>query len=179
MPATVRVLMDTPPNCRDASITAISGQPFVIDDLPCDDFDDDLLTIYVDDPAHGTIAFPDDGSVVYTPTAGYVGPDSFTYYAEEDEFGLQSPFDATMEHHGHARAGSGGDADPGGQAPGQCPGSCPGIWRHRWSRSRTRPRSRRSRITLSTSENATATLTLTLDKATARKLHLGRTVGGR
>ena len=31
------------------------------------------------DPAHGTVTVNSDGSYVYTPTAGYAGPDSFTY----------------------------------------------------------------------------------------------------
>jgi hypothetical protein len=33
------------------------------------------------DPAHGTLRLGSDGSFTYTPNAGYVGPDSFTYRA--------------------------------------------------------------------------------------------------
>ena len=40
--------------------------------------------------------FPDDGTVIYTPTPGYVGPDSFVYWAQEDDpDGLDSD-NATM-----------------------------------------------------------------------------------
>ena len=34
-------------------------------------------------PAHGSISFSSDGSFTYTPTAGYTGPDSFTYHASD------------------------------------------------------------------------------------------------
>ncbi|MDA0704661.1 MAG: Ig-like domain-containing protein [Proteobacteria bacterium] len=35
-------------------------------------------------PAHGTVTLSDDGSFVYTPDAGYVGADSFTYRVIDD-----------------------------------------------------------------------------------------------
>ncbi|MGH9281038.1 MAG: Ig-like domain-containing protein [Acidimicrobiales bacterium] len=46
------------------------------------DTDGDALTATVaDEPAHGTVAVQPDGSFTYTPSAGYVGADSFTYSA--------------------------------------------------------------------------------------------------
>jgi VCBS repeat-containing protein len=48
------------------------------------DFDGDLLTaILVSDVTHGTLAFNDDGSFIYTPDANYSGSDSFTYKAND------------------------------------------------------------------------------------------------
>ena len=40
---------------------------------------DTLSAVKVTNPAHGTVAVNDNGSFGYTPTTGYVGPDSFTY----------------------------------------------------------------------------------------------------
>ena len=37
--------------------------------------------VKVTDPAHGSVTLNADGSFTYTPTSGYVGPDSFTYSA--------------------------------------------------------------------------------------------------
>ena len=48
------------------------------------DADGDVLTaVKVTDPAHGTLVLADDGSFTYTPDAGYVGEDSFTYQADD------------------------------------------------------------------------------------------------
>jgi VCBS repeat-containing protein len=44
---------------------------------------DTLSATLVDSPSHGTITFNNDGSFNYTPTAGYVGADSFTYKAND------------------------------------------------------------------------------------------------
>ncbi|HZI20287.1 MAG TPA: Ig-like domain-containing protein [Pyrinomonadaceae bacterium] len=44
-------------------------------------------------PAHGTLALNANGSFVYTPAAGYVGPDSFTYRASD---GLLQSVPATV-----------------------------------------------------------------------------------
>ena len=38
-------------------------------------------------PAHGTLTLSPDGSFTYTPAAGYVGPDAFTYRAVEGTLG--------------------------------------------------------------------------------------------
>lgn len=48
------------------------------------DMDGDALTaVEVTDPAHGMLTLNGDGSFVYTPDAGYVGSDSFTYLAND------------------------------------------------------------------------------------------------
>jgi gliding motility-associated-like protein len=38
----------------------------------------------VDQPAHGTVTVNADGTVVYTPAAGYSGPDTFTYRVQDE-----------------------------------------------------------------------------------------------
>lgn len=48
------------------------------------DGDGDSLTAVLDtDVTHGTLSLNADGSFVYTPTVGFVGADSFTYYASD------------------------------------------------------------------------------------------------
>ena len=48
------------------------------------DADGDTLTaIKVTNPAHGTVTVSANGAISYVPTAAYVGPDSFTYKAND------------------------------------------------------------------------------------------------
>jgi autotransporter-associated beta strand protein len=42
-----------------------------------------LTAVLVSGPAHGTLTLQADGSFLYTPAAGYTGPDSFTYQAND------------------------------------------------------------------------------------------------
>ncbi len=46
---------------------------------------DPLVAVTVAGPAHGTLALNTNGSFTYTPAAGYVGGDSFTYKANDAE----------------------------------------------------------------------------------------------
>jgi VCBS repeat-containing protein len=48
-----------------------------------------LTAIKVTDPAHGQVTLASNGSFTYTPTTGYIGPDSFTYKANDGT--LDSP----------------------------------------------------------------------------------------
>ena len=48
------------------------------------DLNADFLTaIALSQPAHGKLQFNSNGSFLYKPVAGYVGPDSFTYQASD------------------------------------------------------------------------------------------------
>jgi len=48
------------------------------------DADGDTLTAaLVNGPVHGTLSLAANGSFIYTPTIGYVGSDSYTYYAND------------------------------------------------------------------------------------------------
>jgi hypothetical protein len=54
------------------------------------DVDGDALTaVKVNNPTHGVVVLAADGSFSYTPTAGYVGPDVFSYRASDGD--LTSP----------------------------------------------------------------------------------------
>jgi hypothetical protein len=44
---------------------------------------DPLTPQLVSGPAHGTLALNEDGSFIYTPSTGYLGPDSFTYQVSD------------------------------------------------------------------------------------------------
>ncbi len=46
---------------------------------------DPLTAILVSDPSHGSVSLSSDGSFTYTPAAGYVGTDSFTYKANDGQ----------------------------------------------------------------------------------------------
>ena len=73
-----------PPVANPDSYTATSGVPLVItapgvlaNDTGPAGFP--LTAVLASNPAHGTLIFNGDGSFTYTPTAGYVGTDSYTY----------------------------------------------------------------------------------------------------
>ena len=44
---------------------------------------DPLTAVVATRPAHGTLTLNANGSFTYTPAAGYVGTDSFTYMAND------------------------------------------------------------------------------------------------
>lgn len=79
---------DVPAGTADSYITN-SGTPLNVPaatGVLANDTDADgnpLTAILVTNPAHGTLALNGDGSFVYTPTANFSGPDSFTYRAND------------------------------------------------------------------------------------------------
>ena len=75
---------NTPPSCFSSmQIFAQSGSATFLPAPPCADDDDDPLTFeIVDEPDHGTIT-EQNGNRFYTPDAGYTGPDSFTFRAND------------------------------------------------------------------------------------------------
>jgi hypothetical protein len=73
------------PVCTGHAVAATAGQPVTVP-LGCSDPNLDPLTLSVaGGPAHGTLGAIDQasGTVVYTPAAGYHGPDSFTVQATD------------------------------------------------------------------------------------------------
>ncbi len=57
-----------------------------IEGVLANDYDEegDALTAYLDsDPQYGQVALQQGGSFVYTPSPGYVGPDSFSYHLND------------------------------------------------------------------------------------------------
>ncbi|HGY5137091.1 TPA: Ig-like domain-containing protein, partial [Citrobacter braakii] len=64
---------------HDDSRTAHAGAPVTVDVLTNDGFTNgDKAITGVTDGAHGTVSISN-GQVIYTPTSGYVGTDTFTY----------------------------------------------------------------------------------------------------
>jgi hypothetical protein len=72
--------VQTAPVAANDSQTVLQGSTLIFDPRANDlDADGDPLAITaVSSAAHGTVSYSA-GSVIYTPAAGYVGPDSFTY----------------------------------------------------------------------------------------------------
>jgi len=70
-----------PPQCEDVAELTQSGAPVTVA-LVCDDEVDSPLTYRIaSGPANGTLGPIVNGSVTYTPAAGFSGVDSFTYQA--------------------------------------------------------------------------------------------------
>jgi hypothetical protein len=89
---------------------------------------DALTAVKATDPAHGTLAFAEDGSFTYTPTADYVGEDTFTYTVNDgradsasttvtidvfdpDTDDDQLPDEWEIEHFGNLDQGADDDSD--------------------------------------------------------------------
>ena len=80
--ATVSVTVHRAPTARDASVTTPANTALTYDLSPLAfDPDGDTLTWAVGAASHGMaeLQFVTGGGVIYTPNAGYVGMDSFTY----------------------------------------------------------------------------------------------------
>jgi LPXTG-motif cell wall-anchored protein len=84
---TVASVNDAPSAVGDGGTTVknaplVSPAPGVLaNDVDADG--DPITAVLVSPPSHGTVALALDGSYVYTPEAGYAGPDSFTYAASD------------------------------------------------------------------------------------------------
>lgn len=85
---TVTPVNDSPVASADSATTTV-GTPVVIAVL-VNDFDVEggpLTPVPVSGPSHGTLTLNPDGSLTYTPSAGYSGPDSFTYQSSDGSAG--------------------------------------------------------------------------------------------
>ena len=84
--------VNTPPVAADQSVTTPQDTPIPVT-LTATDADDDPLTFAVaTQPAHGVLTGTG-AALTYTPNAGYAGPDSFTYTAND---GLATSAPATV-----------------------------------------------------------------------------------
>lgn len=86
-----------PPVARDDSATTTIDQPVAIPVLANDsDADGDALAVEtVGSPANGSAVDNGDGTITYTPGAGFAGSDSFTYAVSDGE--AQSEATVTVE----------------------------------------------------------------------------------
>jgi VCBS repeat-containing protein len=82
------VRANTPPTANPDSYSVLSDMMLVVPapGVLANDTDPNgqtLTAALVNGPAHGSVLLNADGSFSYTPSAGYVGPDSFTYRAND------------------------------------------------------------------------------------------------
>jgi hypothetical protein len=74
---------------QDSALTTTTA-----DGLLANDYDPGMLPMtasVVTMPSHGTLNLNPDGTFIYTPTAGYFGPDSFTYSASDGTYTSVTP----------------------------------------------------------------------------------------
>lgn len=92
-PATVTILVHSvndPPVARndayateyESVLTISAAGGLLANDT---DVDSTMTAVKLTEPAHGTVTVNPDGSLTYTPAAGYAGPDSFTYQAHDGQ----------------------------------------------------------------------------------------------
>ncbi|GAB2970592.1 hypothetical protein GCM10027049_00010 [Mucilaginibacter puniceus] len=83
---TVTTVLTSPVATNDVSETK-SGIPVVVSILTNDNPKNSTFNLasieIVSNPIHGTVVTHADGTITYTPTAGYVGTDSFTYRVKD------------------------------------------------------------------------------------------------
>ncbi|HEY6889298.1 MAG TPA: Ig-like domain-containing protein [Solirubrobacter sp.] len=173
--ATITIIVDSAPVCSDGSATTSFNHAVTIAEFPCSDVDDPTtFTVIVDDGAHGTVTVDGTtGEVSYLPAPGFVGTDSFPFWAEDD-FGQASPkrsMTVTVTNPPAATPLPTATVLPAPPPPAPPDRTAPVVTLKNASVKQA------VSIVVTTSENASATLTLSLDKALARKLKVGRTVG--
>ncbi|MBX3100443.1 MAG: tandem-95 repeat protein [Salinibacterium sp.] len=69
------------PVAADDSYSTPADTPLTISDLTANDTPTTMTVQSVTTPTHGAAVLNGDGTVTYTPTAGYTGPDTFDYTA--------------------------------------------------------------------------------------------------
>ncbi|HEY7660756.1 MAG TPA: zinc-dependent metalloprotease family protein [Actinomycetota bacterium] len=103
---------NTPPTANADAATTPMDTPVPIsvlaNDTDSDGTVDPTSVVVTSGPAHGgTSVNPTTGVVTYTPTAGYSGPDSFTYTVEDDDGAVSAPATVSITVQG----GGGGTTD--------------------------------------------------------------------
>ena len=105
----------TPPSSAGTSATSSGGQPVTVPLNGTDAGGAAVTFVITAAPAHGTLGPIDQGAgtVVYSPAAGYSGPDSFTYVVTSAN-GTSRPAKASITVTRAGAGGSGGGAAPPG-----------------------------------------------------------------
>ncbi|MFY9293244.1 MAG: cadherin-like domain-containing protein [Methylorubrum rhodinum] len=96
------------PEARDDNAFVQAGESVTVAVL-ANDSDPDGGAVRVDgvgEPGHGTAVLNRDGTITYTPKAGYTGPDSFTYTVRDaDGLTAQATVDVIVGRAGHQTVG--------------------------------------------------------------------------
>jgi ELWxxDGT repeat protein len=107
-----------PPVASNDSASTASGAPVTINVLANDtDSDGSIDTTsvqIVSQPAHGTASVTSSGSIVYTPTAGYSGSDSFTYSEKDNQGAASNAATVTIAVSASSAPSTGGGSGGGG-----------------------------------------------------------------
>jgi hypothetical protein len=175
--ATVSITVVAPPNtapsCQAVTKTVVSATATQLQ-LACTDADGDALTLSkVAGPSHGTLGAIDQGTkkVTYTSAAGYSGPDSFSYKASDgtaDSSTMKVTLTVTKKP--DAWAGStGGDTTPPSASITVAKQKLKAVLKKGLA------------VRATSNEHCSLSVQLIVDKATAKKLKLGKkaTVIGR
>ncbi len=82
--------VNSAPIVADLSLITLHDKPVNGAAKATDVDGDPLIFALAQDPAHGAVSFAGDGTFVYTPAAGYVGNDSFTFTAYDGRGGADT-----------------------------------------------------------------------------------------
>jgi hypothetical protein len=162
-PAEVDLIVDHAPVCPSASLSVVKDGRLTLPAAPCQDADNDGYTVVVFRmPQNGLLDF---GGPAYVPTPGFVGTDSFAYYAYDD-FLASNDATVTITVTNPVQAPPPKDTT----APVAALASARG-------QKLKQALAKGLQLTLSSNEAGNATVTVSVDAKTARKLHIKREVG--
>ena len=90
---------NTAPEGIDDTVETAYGTPVTVDVLANDsDAEDDALAVLsIGTPANGTVMLNDDGTLTYTPDAGFAGVDSFTYEVSDGTLSSTATLSVAVE----------------------------------------------------------------------------------
>jgi VCBS repeat-containing protein len=106
---TVTPVNDAPTATTPPPVTVVPGGPTVIDVLPnVSDADGNPLTVVGGAADHGTVVVNPNGTITYTPAAGYTGSDTITYTVSDGVGGSVTSTIALTVNAAAGNAGNGG-----------------------------------------------------------------------
>jgi len=82
VPVTLHVVPNSPPVAEDQTVSTPENTPIDITLVATDADGNELTYEVVDPPLHGSVVIAEDVAT-YTPDVGYIGPDSFTFKAND------------------------------------------------------------------------------------------------
>jgi Bacterial Ig domain len=103
---------DTANSANDAAVTI----DVIANDTDSDGTIDPTSVQIASQPGHGVVSATATGSVVYTPTAGYSGSDSFTYTVKDDQGAVSNAATVTLTMTAAAPPPRTGGSSGGGSA---------------------------------------------------------------